>query len=384
MKYKYIIIIFLLSVIVYLSQDSLYRSGIVNQILLATILSINIIYWVKVLLFNGKDCLITTISIFLFITIISFFIYDGGRQSIFKTILLCISSIFPFYYIGRKGINIQRPLNLFFLLFLLLSCFSFHYYKNRAFEEKDIVYFVNNVGYNFVLLLPLLLLINKKILINIGLILIIIVYSILSAKRGVLVCLIFALIIYSVYQYKQLKITKIKMRKSTVIIMSFMLVGFLFIAMKNNDFFMSRWEDVSHNTSNRDVLLKTLNNYWHENLGIISLMFGFGLNATNLVAGNFAHNEFVEVIFNYGLIAFIFYISFLYIVFNRAKSENIHYPLKYALLSALVIWLSKGLTTGVITGETSLLLAIVIGYSSGLQNYYIRKEKYHENTLLNR
>jgi len=379
---KYRLIVFLLSsVIGYFSQGLLYQSGLINQVFLTIILSINLFYWIKVLLLKKKDYLITIVSLFLFINIIwlciNLYIKDDNQQSIyvFKIIFLCLSSIFPFYYLGINGIDIKPIFNIFFILFFILSCLFFHYYQRIASEERNIVNFVNNYGYNFVLLLPLLLLLNKKTVINIGFILIIIFYTILSAKRGALISLICGIIVYVLYQYKELNLPNTKMRRFFIIVIIFLFMGFLSFCIKNNEFFMFRWENISNNTSNRDVILESLYNFWVVNYNVISLIFGFGLSGTIYFCGNFAHNDFIEVIFDYGILGFIFYISILCILFCKVIHRNVSYSIKYSLLSTLIIWLSKGMTTGVITGDSSLLLTIVIGYSYGLHNHIIKMQK---------
>jgi O-antigen ligase len=369
-----IIVVLLGLIVAYFSQTIVYSSGIINQLLMVIIYLINIVYWIKVIKFKNKILLVNAISIFCLFNGIGFFVaffFQDNQDSVnfLKTVMFCLLSFFPFYYAGITGKNIKLPLFVFVISFLILSHFIFKIHNLQLMYDYDKEDIVNNHGYNFILLLPLLILTDKRnVVLHLIIVAIIIYHVAMSAKRGALVCCGGGILTYLAYQYKNMRNRQSWKSNLMFIIFAIAVTWLLYHSVYSNDFFMRRWNDVAHNTSGRDEILTTLYTYWDHNSTFFSLLFGFGM-ASTFMTGGYAHNDYVEFLFDYGLIGFSVYCGILYLIFKEISSKNINRNIKYTLITILIIWVLKGFTTGVLTGDNSLLLTIPLGYACGLKHY---------------
>ena len=95
--------------------------------------------------------------------------------------------------------------------------------------------------------------------------------------------------------------------------------------IETSELFTSRIEDtIEGNSSNRDILYGQLINAFKTETNILNVLFGHGANATIGIAGNYAHQDWLETLTNNGIIGcFILFMFYLSILIRAIKQKNI-------------------------------------------------------------
>lgn len=165
----------------------------------------------------------------------------------------------------------------------------------------------------------------------------------LSGKRAGLVAYIVMVISYYIIE----AIRANKARKAIRSIFSFIIIIILFIFVFRNvaSIFNLKFESRIRNMilygedSGRTVRWATI---WHamKSSSMIQWVFGHGCGAvTHFIGGN-AHNDFFEILYNYGILPFIFYVAFQFegiVRFLRMLKERYIYAAQYCM-TVLYSW----------------------------------------------
>lgn len=226
----------------------------------------------------------------------------------------------------------------------------------------------DNKGYTLVSVFPILLLFyRKKIfpllvgLVSIGVL--------IAGKRGAILCLLVsALIMYFFTRRENIKLTL-----TTFLYGLLGLMGFAFLLSYFNEYISVAFERLFAITedggSGRDKLYIS---YWegYRNSNSFHLIFGHGLygGIKNLNISYLAHNDWLEILFDYGLIGACLYLNvfaqlFRYLISDLRSQNKVYY---YILLGAILILIIKSIISGtfVISTETIwfyIPLAFVLG-----------------------
>lgn len=134
-----------------------------------------------------------------------------------------------------------------------------------------------------------------------------------SGKRGGLVAVIAGLLLYLSYSSSTIKKSK-KIR--ITIIVSLVLIVFgnaIFEYLSNSEMYerlLNGSEDSDYSSGRVGIYKEVLSKYWDS--GLSGLFFGHGLGSVqNFTKQGFtAHNDFIEALFDFGLIGFISYLIF--------------------------------------------------------------------------
>ena len=89
--------------------------------------------------------------------------------------------------------------------------------------------------------------------------------------------------------------------------------GFYLVSwyMENNAYFMSRIDDtISGNSSGRDTIYKGLLDYFTTKTNAFQIIFGLGADGTFKAIGQAAHNDWIEILIDCGVIGFFLYVSY--------------------------------------------------------------------------
>lgn len=284
-----------------------------------------------------------------------------------KDIYMSILPIYTIYhYVLRGDINRQH---IGVLLLLFISITWIEYFQTQANNLAAAMAigstreeFTNNQGYAFLAILPLLLLWNKKPLLQYILFLICVGGIILCMKRGAIiigtVCAIF-------FIYYSLKAAKGSTKFAIVILSILAITTITFIVremLTTSDYFMYRIEQtLEGNSSNRDIIYSHLWDSFINEPNPLILLFGRGANATLTLAPNFAHNDWLELITNQGLLGigvYILYFVALYKDIKRIRRINKTYSI--VLTMVLLILFSRTLFS-MSYNTVSIALALAIG-----------------------
>ncbi|MBO5619247.1 MAG: O-antigen ligase family protein [Paludibacteraceae bacterium] len=109
----------------------------------------------------------------------------------------------------------------------------------------------------------------------------------------------------------------------SIAFLAFIVVGIYFIQymLNTSEYFITRINDtLEGNSSLRDSLYAELWKYFINQDSIIEMFFGGGANKTIYIVGNYAHNDWLEILINQGLIGILIYFIYWIALWKTYKS----------------------------------------------------------------
>ena len=231
-------------------------------------------------------------------------------KSIYKSLL----PVYPFFVFGKQGVLKEKDIRLFFIVFLVLAISSFFDSQGRS-----------NMGYTFVALLPVLVVYHKKPVIQYLGLAVCLYFIMIAAKRGAILCGVLCFVWFIITNLKKVQ----KKRKWIVVIVSLavVLAGVYFYRylMETNALFIYRMELTAEgNSSGRDDLYSIFFNHFIHEENPFRFLFGNGANGTLKISYNFAHNDWLEIAINQGLIGLVIYLIYwvcFYVTWRKTKQH---------------------------------------------------------------
>lgn len=321
-------------------------------------------------------------TLFLLICIIWMaFNYTHSGLSSFSALLAGLMPFFPGYFLLRQNKISERLVTSSLLLFFLVAILSYYGYAQMLkdnFGDRDIT---NNIGYYFVSIISIIYLFRRKLW-SYVIIILVVFYVFSSAKRGAIVCTLAALLIY--YYYISFLSKKVTFSKIAALGAYSALLVVLYAYFFAEDTYTSQRIYESFNNqdklviySGRDAIYASL---WQIfiNSGLFHLLFGYGPDATVNLIGIHAHNDWLEILIDYGLIGSIIYLSFFIATFfyiKKLKTSKYKYMV-VTIISVLLLqtFFSMGFTS-LSMSITSFILGCSIGKLDNLNNLFRKKKE---------
>ena len=292
---------------------------------------------------------------------------DINTLEIFKSVTIALLSFYPFYYFTRHNC-ISRKQLLFFLIILFVF-YGIDFVTSRA----DIIEATSqeegtfNASYNFALIMPLVFLLhkNKKNLIYIFLSLFVVL---IGAKRGAILCFLVEMLIYLIYLLREDPFGK--KHKGRIIFLMAVASAFIVFYLTSHDYLSQRIVQVSTEDDIsgqiRSMRYELLWNQFFSSEGKVFL-FGYGFSQTVNIGGGLAHQDWIEVFIDNGIIGGVVYILLLFLCYRDITKSHISVPIvKYAYICCLAIWLIKGSFSMVYTSRRCFILFIILGIIQGI------------------
>ena len=160
----------------------------------------------------------------------------------------------------------------------------------------------------------------------------------MTGKRAGFICVSFLFVLnFIVSPKKEIKITKILF--ACLVLFIFLYLQDMIVSYFNVDMF-ARLEKLDHDGgSGRTARWNMLVNALVNNTTPIQLLFGHGSGATIAFTG-FAHNDFLQIFYDYGLVAFVLYVLFYVSLIKDAIIMKIkEYPYFREFASVVVVML---------------------------------------------
>lgn len=266
-----------------------------------------------------KSLIISRTTLYIFLFSIFYIIYAvlspdipdslNSKWGMLNWELKVMLSFFPAFYFSRNGkirIEMLRKAGILLLAVAIISYFiniSMLLYNSLTGDDG----ITNNVGYLFVSILPLLFLNIRK---NLLLIIISYLFILLSLKRGAILCGIITIPLFIRLLTKHFHINK-SIIALLVVLVSIIGIYFIQQAIKENGYIAKRVEQTKEgDSSGRDQITV---NTWNAvgNFGISSIIFGRGINYSMKINGNYAHNDWLEILTSMGLFGcFLYFLTF--------------------------------------------------------------------------
>lgn len=327
--------------VLYMMQGVLYPTGAINQLLQLGMILMAFINAVPVFLPSSKkpDILnATALLVMLYVVYggicalfkISYPFSFGGMSSSYTYLQSSLNSLLPiffFYVCAKRGYLSEERIKAYFFVLLLLSLYR--YYQNlvtmKMEADANREEFTNNVGYSFVSLIAFLPLI-KKTWLRYALLMLCGFFIVSAMKRGAIliggVCAAWMF-------YRDFKTTRRAGAKIAVFtfILCAIVASAIYVEKMYNEsqYFQQRVEQTEEGySSGRDVIYsKVWNSYWDRSTAL-EMIFGKGANSTIPVAGNYAHQDWLETLHDTGLVGTVILLYF-FIAFWRMCRRSRHF-----------------------------------------------------------
>ena len=375
----------------YYLQGILYASGdILSMSLLGIIVVISLYYAVQVKRMKNKPVFFIVLSLLLFLfTVYGFSLiimhpgvvfYPKASYSLpsymyIKQIYLSLLPIFSFYYYTIKGYLTEKRLCIWIYFFFISALLSFYRYQiDNAGDDSEEV--TNNMGYLFLSLIPSLLLFRRNAMkMYLGLF-VILVYLVLGMKRGAIIVGAICMLYFLFSSIRRSHgVTKIKYIFFTIVLA---VVGFYFVMyqMATSEYLNKRIEDTMEgDSSNRDDIYTSFWNLFFSQADVTNFVFGFGANGTLENLGYFAHNDWLEIMINQGIIGFFIFLYF-FVCYYKSWKNSINIEAKTALAITGFIVLVRSFFS-MSYGDMTYMFTSVLGYYLAISN--IIPSKLHSN-----
>ena len=289
---------------------------------------------------------------------------------------------FPFFYsMSLEGKVSNRQIAFFLLIGLALaSNNTIQYYYNLdsyTFEEIYEGNFTNNSSYTIALFLPFFFLLERKSAFHWLIILPACILVLIAQKRG-------AVLSSSIFLLSYLYLTLRNRRSMTRLFSLVAVASLIFLVYKGSSFFLQRFVDA--NSSGRSEMYPFYLSRWMDGT-FLRLLFGNGLYATMDLSfkGNhlYAHSDFVEVIYDFGILGIGIYISMIIAILHDGyRQRKILRETSLCLYSIMTIFILKSAISGVyLDAEANLLfitLGILLGRSSSLLRSLGHPTRYYD------
>ncbi|MFA5528264.1 MAG: hypothetical protein WC996_06565 [Peptostreptococcales bacterium] len=387
----YLIIIFL-SIVIYSAQGGFYPTGsIISQASLFTMLGISGIFFIKSLLQkHNKNLFYYAWTILLLLNIVGYIITGNLSNpyhfGMFKGILISLLTFYPFYYLSQTNIIEQKHLKIFFFIVLPIAIVNFYFNQELKLAQRysENANIVNNSAYRFVSLIPFVFLLHKRKVISVCCVLLMIFFIIQGAKRGAIITGSIGITLFIYYQLKS--VDKKKLIRSYL--MAFfgivIIVFFTYWFYIENDYLINRMQLLNEgNVSGRDLIYRDIFNGWYNSSRLAHLLFGYGFAASlKFSGGSFAHNDWLELLSNFGLLGVLIYLSVFISAFKFLKHSIISKEKKMMLFTILTCWLTTSLFSMGYTSTDGYMQAMLLGFIMGnnlnSKNKISSKEKEYE------
>lgn len=280
-----------------------------------------------------------------------------------KSIYLSLLPIYPFYYYTKKGFLTAEHLRIWGVIFLASVTLSYIRMQRVALEALiDADETTNNSGYLFLSCLPLLVLYRKKPLIQFACLAFVIAFIVMSMKRGAiaigLVCVVY-------FMLQSIRNSKGKTR----ILFMLLSIGICICAvffftheMTTSDYMMKRIDDtLAGNSSGRDNLYSSFWKYFTEQADFKHYLIGRGANGTLEIYYNYAHNDWLEIAVNQGILGVVVY-AFYWLCFYKTWKHATNIDAKTILALTALIFFAKTMFS-MSYADMSYVSTSVLGYA---------------------
>lgn len=299
-----------------------------------------------------------------------------GIMTAWGNILFALLSISAFAYIGRQGIWTERAISWWFGG-LLVACVVYFYnmrdsllVSNALDDDASIT---NNASIAFVMLMPWLFVLKKRWLAVIGLF-VCLFYIVLSAKRGSIVAAVVPSVLFIVFYARTFNAWWKKGLFLVAILLA--LLGGVWAFLNEDEYLQRRLEETkAGESSGRDAIFRNaLDCWWYSDDA--QFWLGHGFFATVPELGKMAHNDWLEILVDYGLVGFVLYASIVWGLWRQYRYEKTLTG-RMVLLSCISIWVLKSLFSMVFFEQALAIMNVPLGMVLGLKQHH--SNNYHED-----
>lgn len=249
--------------------------------------------------------------------------------------------------IDLKDINIYKVLKYEEIIAYILIFFFIY---NKIFLHQAGAGKLNSVFY-VLLLMPIILCINNNIHRNI-LIVLIAISSVISLKRTALIIFILC---YAIFMVAENKTSTKKMIKILISIIVFVAIIY-WIQTKFGIDMISKMKNMAEDrgSGRSDIYSILIREFFNRPFN--EILFGGGTYAVVNIIGGTAHNDFLEVVYDFGILGFLIYFGIYgFLIKKYIKMRKANYKLKTQFLISIICFFIMSMLSHVIMIPTYIL-----------------------------
>jgi O-antigen ligase len=183
------------------------------------------------------------------------------------------------------------------------------------------------MGIRFMTLIPMLFFLEKRRLLQYAALVYILTFVVMGMKRGAILLAV-VLTIYFLYHSLKEASQKEKLYLLLLSIVTIILICMVVADLMESSAYFNRrvQQTLEGDASGRDSIYSILWYAFLENGSLFHCLLGFGADATIEFAGNFAHNDWLELLINNGLLGILLYVGYWWkfaSLKNKIVEENV-------------------------------------------------------------
>lgn len=353
----------------YLLQGTLYSADrLIGKTLFVLILGISLFYAIYANMHYKLPDYVKALNVLLIMFSIYGVLHIMFDQSIgwhniptyyyLKNIYLSFLPIYCFFVFVKQGDFNENKLKVWIFIFCAVATASF--FKIQA--TFDVEESTNNSGYVFLSILPITTVYRKKPLIRGLLMAYCSLFILMAMKRGAILIAVAVLLLLILDMTRKSSGRRKLLSLVLVVLFIAAVVYYVLYLLQTSDYFVLRLQQtVEGDSSYRDIIYANAYDYFVNRTSFFTFLFGNGADATIKLLGNYAHNDWLEIAINNGLVGVILYLIY-YIYFIKAlrKTSNDAF-LRIALGTTFLIVFAKTFIS-MSYSITTIYTACIIGY----------------------
>lgn len=280
-----------------------------------------------------------------------------------KSIYCSLLTIFAFFYFSEKGLLEVRKLKIWSIVFFIVAVIQYYNIFNViAFERNNSDTITNNAGYIVLSLFPLISLWSKNKFVQMSYSILIVIFCVLSAKRGAILISILCFSFFLYTSYKSAGNNK-KIGMLVLCLVSVLVVyKFISAQLEDNYYLYDRLQQtLEGDTNGRNDITSYFIDYYLNHTGFIRQLVGGGAEYTISVGDNYAHNDWIEILINNGILGGFVYLYYWICYYKEYKYSKSNTDAYIGLGLSLVISFCMTLFSMSYNSYT-IYTTIIIGY----------------------
>lgn len=254
--------------------------------------------------------------------------------SYLKGIYMSLLPIYAFYVFARQDLLTEDRLRFFTIVFFLVAIASFYDYQRMALlmVENNREEVTNNAGYVFASLIPLIPVYWRKPLLQYVLLGVCMLFVLIGMKRGAIIGGVISSVWLLLESFRQKNIEGKRDRRSywrllgtiAIVIGAVYAVQYM---INTSDYFNQRITlTLEGDYSGREIMYGSYFNWYINQSNVFNQLFGNGADATLRFFTDYAHNDWIEMLIDNGLIATVLYaiywVSLLVMLWKGARGST--------------------------------------------------------------
>lgn len=306
----------------------------------------------------------------------SYFWLGSPSTTLIGNISVSLLSIPLFMTLGRRGVMTQR---FYLVATIALVLSALVYYWTMKIKLLTALLLAEDTTINasvvFLCIIPLIYILKNRYL-SYSLLLVCVYFIMDAAKRGNIVCALPVILLFIFYTFRN---KQVRFYEKSIFVAFFLFaVSWGLKQYEQNEYLQKRMEQTMEgNSSGRDRIYENSWKVYSESQYIKNIILGYGFQATyyNKQIGNYAHNDWLELLVDNGIVGELVYALIFILLFKMIiKEKNIQK--RYLLLAIASIWLLKSMFSMSFTDDITYTLFLLFGYVTQKEESVISNQQY--------